>query len=533
LLAALVNWPLGIVCLLGIANADNARRARAIAAFRTGRFAFAVPAVLFLIVTTALWSGIVVYGSKQLNAFGSITGLPEQPWLAKGWPSWFIPPMQPTVQWVEDALLKSESSDAQPRCPEKKSGGGLTAGRSKQSVEPAKCCCQQPQIETPAWSHYLTGLLLVSVTPALPLTILALALTLLLLIWAVFPSVLYEIFPNWTQYAPNHRIQGLGSWLSRGVDNVAVLTRILWLAIVPLPLFFYALDWGVLHPEKFPWLDSAYCFVNYASSITLLLITVTGVIVTVSGATLIGFSLKYFTSILDTILDVDNYLRTSPLDETPRARIAERCVSLLRYIAARRDVHNRPYYSKVIFVAHSLGSMVTTDLLRYLERSAKSSPDVGLERYQFRGAASKSGDPRLPIYVFSMGSPLRQLLNRFFPHLYWWVCDVPDNSLSPVSAALNPPMPPIAATALPRSDEMNVVLWANAYRSGDYIGRSLWLGQWLIRNAADNPRAFADVGDAGPPQACLEMCIGLGAHTHYWDRSAPEIAYVLDQLILA
>jgi hypothetical protein len=29
------------------------------------------------------------------------------------------------------------------------------------------------------------------------------------------------------------------------------------------------------------------------------------------------------------------------------------------------------------------------------------------------------------------------------------------------------------------------------------------------------------------------MCIGLGAHTHYWDRSAPEIGKELDRLILA
>jgi len=27
------------------------------------------------------------------------------------------------------------------------------------------------------------------------------------------------------------------------------------------------------------------------------------------------------------------------------------------------------------------------------------------------------------------------------------------------------------------------------------------------------------------------MCIGAGAHTHYWDQSAPDIAEKLDDLI--
>jgi hypothetical protein len=27
------------------------------------------------------------------------------------------------------------------------------------------------------------------------------------------------------------------------------------------------------------------------------------------------------------------------------------------------------------------------------------------------------------------------------------------------------------------------------------------------------------------------MCIGIGAHTHYWDRNAPDIAHVLAKLI--
>ena len=48
------------------------------------------------------------------------------------------------------------------------------------------------------------------------------------------------------------------------------------------------------------------------------------------------------------------------------------------------------------------------------------------------------GQSKLPIYAFCMGSPLRQLLDRFFPLLYWWVSDSPDNSLVALGARLDP-----------------------------------------------------------------------------------------------
>jgi hypothetical protein len=178
---------------------------------------------------------------------------------------------------------------------------------------------------------------------------------------------------------------------------------------------------------------------------------------------------------------------------------------------------------------------VTTDLLRYLERSAVDSPDPGLAPYGFRRGSDLSAELKLPIYVFSMGCPLRQLLNRFFPHLYWWISDVPDNSLAFLGDPAPSPIPAIITHSLPRIDEMNVTRWCNAYRSGDYVGRSLWVGQWLVRNANDDPSQPPDLSQDKIPRKYSkyeEMCIGLGAHTHYWDRSAPDVAELLDQLIL-
>ena len=519
LLAALISWPLGMVCLSRIPKSDTTgRRARAVAAFRTGRFAFAVPAVLFMIVTTAFWAGIVVYGSDKLKAFEGVQPGLEQEWLSTGWRYWIIPAVGPVEKWIDNAELKNNATSAEPHCP---------------TATPAQkdCSCQKKSEAAP-WTGYLSGLLLISVTPGLPITIAAFGASLFLLVWAVFPSVLYELFPEWTKNALNGRMRWLGLWLTRGLDNIAVLTRILWFGIVPIPLAFFAIDWVVLRYDQLEW--SGYVY--NASAFTLPLIRSIGVILTVSATALVGFVLKYFTTILDAILDVDNYLRAFPIDDTPRARIAERCVSLLRYVAARRDDQGGPYYSKVVFVAHSLGSMVTTDLLRYLERSATDrEEDTDLLRYAFREQKKplKAGEQKLPIYVFSMGSPLRQLLNRFFPHLYWWVSDVPDNSLSAVGAPVHSPIPAIGEKSLPRADEMNVTLWTNTYRSGDYIGRSLWVGQWLARNQSSRPSEPPDIAsDDNVPPSRREACIGLGAHTHYWDRSAHDVATTLDELIL-
>jgi len=507
LLSALLSWPLGVLCIHGIEKSDISRKARAIAAFRTGRFAFASPAILLMIVTCALWSGVVVDGSHKLKAFDGVPPcVANLGSSARTLPSIIIPSVDSVQEWMRP------TSPQVPR----------PANQSDKSLAYAPKPCGAPEQEPP-WSDYLTGLLLVSVTPGLPITMAILVLSLFLLTWAVLPSIVFEMKPEWTENATTNHIRWLGEWMSRGLDNTAVLTRLLWCAVVPVPLFFFAFDWLALHHLLPPALLGA---LYSASKFTLRMITYGGFILAVSGAAIFGFILKYLTKVLDTILDVDNYLRASPKDRTPRARIAERCTSLLRYIADQN-----PPYSKVIIVAHSLGSMVTTDLLRYLERSGGDSPDPGLARYAFRQEPIPSGQSKLPIYVFSMGSPLRQLLNRFFPHLYWWVSDVPDNSLAALGAPVGPPMPAIDIPSLPRTDEMNVARWANAYRSGDYVGRSLWVGQWLNRSGTGDTRQPPDIARAGAPQSCTEMCIGLGSHTHYWDRTAPEVAALLDLLI--
>jgi hypothetical protein len=126
-----------------------------------------------------------------------------------------------------------------------------------------------------------------------------------------------------------------------------------------------------------------------------------------------------------------------------------------------------------------------------------------------------------------MGNPLRQLLNRFFPYQYRWVRESPDNARPGAVVA------DLECFSRPSADALGVKSWTNAYRSGDYVGRGLWLNDWFKRTKGKEdegryPQKIEVQGDG----RVSEMCIGLGAHTHYWDETAPDIRDQLDSLIV-
>jgi hypothetical protein len=269
----------------------------------------------------------------------------------------------------------------------------------------------------------------------------------------------------------------------------------------------------------------------------------TASILTFTGATIAAFAVaivaligRYGGSALDVMLDVDNYLRSTPEDRTPRARIAERYASLLRHVATRgahgssdADTVDSPYpYDAVVVVAHSLGGLITADLFRFLRTEARAGvDDPALRRL---GVCSiDDSHAAIPVYLFTMGTPLRQL-NRFFPHLYQWVREQPEGTTRGFALPTlcdDGVGPPIEEGCKPFPAELGVVQWRNAYRSGDYVGRSLWLDDWYERSAGGDELYVARSASGN----IHEMCIGLGAHTHYWDRTAPEIARQLDDMI--
>lgn len=130
-----------------------------------------------------------------------------------------------------------------------------------------------------------------------------------------------------------------------------------------------------------------------------------------------------------------------------------------------------------------------------------------------------------------MGRPLRQLLKRFFPDLYAWVSEE-----SQSRGFAHSPGQPIDDHALPSPSELGLTKWINFYRSGDYVGRGLWIDGVFARTVGGNaegqyphpsvPTMFSD-----QKATRVEACIGFGAHTNYWDRTAPDIVTQLDKLI--
>src|SRR5262249_36576436 len=138
---------------------------------------------------------------------------------------------------------------------------------------------------------------------------------------------------------------------------------------------------------------------------------------------------------IDAVLDVDNYFRDPPNRQPPRARVYSRFASLLAYLRDRG-------YPRIVIVSHSQGSVISADLLRYLHVQRRLSEIAGT----------------VSIALVTVGCPLRALYAERFPLLYRW--------MGSNAAGF--------ATAEPEAATIGAIEWVNAYRSGDYIGRSLW-----------------------------------------------------------
>lgn len=386
------------------------------------------------------------------------------------------------------------------------------------------------------------ALLLASTSSGLPLMIIFVVVAIVVLGWAVARSLIPD--GEALNLANNRQCMQLADWLSRGLDSTRAVTSLFWYSIFAVPLVFGFLDYLYSRGEFDFYLAKHTPIANgldLALAFSLNLLGLVGAKLALSGAAIAAIIYRYGRAPLDILLDVDNYLRTSPLNNAPRARIAERYVSLLRYIAAQENSRGEPYYGSVVIVAHSLGALISADLLHFL----KEEPDDALSPLGY--GEKNQPTAKIEIRLLTFGNPLRQLLNRFFPHIYWWVRDEPDNGARPVAKAddklpniADPPNPdPAKESPNPRTPRVSdlgasVKLWFNAYRSGDFVGRMLWSDRWYSRNdqGADQgkyPQPVTIIVD-GPPRRA-EMCIGLGGHNDYWNRTAPDMAEQLDKLI--
>ena len=220
-----------------------------------------------------------------------------------------------------------------------------------------------------------------------------------------------------------------------------------------------------------------------------------------------GFLVKLsagFRQALDVALDVINYLRENPRDRTIRAQIFARYVSLLRYVCNWKSPLDGQGYDRIVIFAHSQGTIITVDLLRFLK--VEPDPDLQLLATPDR------------IRLFTMGCPLRQLYGLRFPHIYDWARH--NDTPAPAKGLLANRAPDPARL-------LSVGLWVNAYRSGDYVGRYLWRSEYDKDDDVYDP----DIKLEDEAKTRREFCIGGGAHTHYWDKTTTEIVEELDRLI--
>src|SRR6185503_1713014 len=157
--------------------------------------------------------------------------------------------------------------------------------------------------------------------------------------------------------------------------------------------------------------------------------------------------------------DVDNHLREHPRERNPRARICARYVSLLRYICKWKDPDDGRGYDAVLIVSHSQGTVITAYLLRFLNRE----PDAELDKLY-----PERAEKHIPIYLLTVGCPLRQLYSLRFPHLYRWARHTDLNKWDK-----DDPLH-IPDDQFPDPQALGVAVWMNAFRSGDYVGRYLW-----------------------------------------------------------
>jgi hypothetical protein len=212
-------------------------------------------------------------------------------------------------------------------------------------------------------------------------------------VFGITPAVYRELRP-----APTPR-DGTrsGVWLDAGFRVARWAGRMLVLGVMVVLPAFFIFEWTVDKRAMALWL-----FMTDWNS-TILVGAATALGAGSVGLVVFGNRLKRVTlgmrGALDVLLDVDNYLRQDPRTATPRARIFARMSSLLRHVEATG-------YDSVVIIAHSQGTVITTDLLRFLTalEAGKTADNVPGRRHS-------------PVHLFTMGSPLRQLYGLRSPPL--------------------------------------------------------------------------------------------------------------------
>lgn len=224
------------------------------------------------------------------------------------------------------------------------------------------------------------------------------------------------------------------------------------------------------------------------------------IVVSIAGATtgliaIGGLAIKKLQALrapLDAALDVDVHFREFPRDAIPRVLIAERYAALLEHVVDSG-------FQRIVIVAHSQGSVITADLLRYLQQRSRLVDDS--ERSSDRLVRLGARLAQINVDLLTLGCPLRQLYAQRFPSLYAWACD-------------------------PQPQELGLRRWFNAWGSADYVGRWLWIEAQPDDNRVDD-------GEPAQGSNWRDLCIGPMAHTHYFEPRQSQVRRQLLDLLQA
>jgi hypothetical protein len=223
---------------------------------------------------------------------------------------------------------------------------------------------------------------------------------------------------------------------------------------------------------------------------------------------------------LDAVLDVDNHFREFPRNGISRVLIIERYVALLDHLRQQG-------YTRVVLVAHSQGTVITAELLRYLQQrpllqkgrhGGQPAPPGQVDMEQLRQWLDQ-----IDLRLLTMGCPLRQLYALRFPALYPW----------PVAQLSDQQQPGWRG---PRPAELGVRHWSNLWGTGDYVGRWLWAadeGVDPVPLQMDDAR-YAGEGVQGEDlqgRSWKDQALGPDAHTHYFDLEQRDVAAELVSLV--
>lgn len=352
-----------------------------------------------------------------------------------------------------------------------------------------------------------------NIFPYLPLGLAIMGMGIAFALWMVSPAFLSEVS---SEDNKNKHTAWVGEVLNDAYNKMrgtGELLRFILILAIPVAWFYKIIScWpGISASGDVP----ASCWQpgDFERNVVLVAGIVT-VILLFGSKGPFQFLALGFRAGLDVALDVANWLRILPRKTNSRGAICRRYVSLLRHIAVWRDPVDKQGYDGLVIVAHSQGTVITADLLRFLKYehsiSAASKQDSALSRYF-------SDEDKLPIFLLTFGCPLRQLYGRRFPLQYQWSGEREKDNKK---------------TFGPDPDALGVEQWSNLYCSGDYVGRYLWYGddderRWEITWSDEASPNNSDY------EKSREKCLGVGGHTRYWGGHYPEVAIELDRLICA